>query len=1618
MGGVRNGKSELEPGASGPRQETLAVDAISAPPPRLVQGRVEQHLQEAFRLLREKQAPKAFGELVRATRSLPMTRRLAAALVTVSLRAGTEAAAITLLSSAVDKVEGLARRDVRRQLARVLRKVEQLPRAIEVLDALLAAVPDDHASRRVLQLLLERTGKWEALVFSLEREAQDAFQRGEYYRAARAASWRARIQAEQLRNLARAAESYGQAANYLEQMEDAVGAFTVRLDGLRVLHASGASEAVLTAAASVCMSAAARLGRDAQARQVLEELKLIPPRVEPGSSEPALAQSASSEARIPRNTATVEMSLPLLEAMLAAAASEQSLSVMPEPEAIAPAAPRVQVAPPPSPAPVQDASPQGVAFASPTPSAPPEKAASAPIAEPETAEAPPSDEAAAPESPVVASPPPPVEMAESSQPEAPPDEAAAPASPAVASSPPPVEMAESSQPEAPLVEAAAPESPAVASPPPPAEMAEPSQLEAPPEEAAAPSEPAFAIPSESPEEAAVEPSPEPVISAAPQAEAIAPFVAAPAESSPPPPLEDSDELAAPNDQEEGHELTGGEGAPLTELLEIPDETTAHSAHPVTSDELEEDAESEESAPEDEEEEDPLAEQRLEAQLIARKSWRELAQLYLTRADRAKEPLLRAEALSRLAELMENELSDPSGAARIYREIVSLTGDRDALKEQLRLLSQRGDPSLVRRALDEAVQSARTAKARAAAYLTRAERALEAGEKAQAKADFETAEALTPGMLLVLAGLVRCVPNAERPILANRLRSALSAAPRRSPDRAEALRVLASVAEDSLKDPKLAQWAWTEVLSEEPDDARARERLLELARVLRDRTALSHLLREQIAREPRGPTARLARIELVTTLEDSGDAEGVLTELRQAVRFEPGHKEAWLLLADRLTEHGQIGEAAWALDNAASAMEDEAERLRTWQRLASFCHNVLKDPARADMYSRRAENLRRSLEDKNSPPIPEAPRSSAPPRREGTGSRPQVLMPPPGNLDLTPSGQAFPPVADEPSTDIHEDVASRLPDHARPTIEFSAVTFPGDKMPFSDEEKTATEAPEGFVPPGSEPAPASPPPPAKATRSAARPEKAPKPAAAAPKKAASKKVDIAALDPSRELDSLLGGGEDEADHTSPSLSAWSLKRAVSPSKDGAAAPPAAPPEKQTLLEKPPVRKATARMSRVRPVFPDESPPPPPPPPEPEAPPARAKPPAEARQAAMKPPPPPREALSTSSVTLNARGTAAKGQRTPKGQESADSAFAKVSPPEAEVGRPAQISGSVQNTSIISWEAPPGKMEPVRRVARVKGAPGTAKAPSPEPPAAEPAVFKKVREYPLDAELYLQIADYFEGRQDGARALLMREIADALEGREGTQVLPPRQELSPDARSGLRHPLLRTPAGELLTFVGVALCRLFPMHGRAAGTKEPLRSNLGPGAPVSMEALKLTQRLLGIEAPEVVLSEDNGPPFSLVFTNTPRLLVGKQAVRQVLPAPELRFYAGRAIICLEPDLLALRSLKKDQVLRGIALLSTVLKDGKSDSLEARVVRESLTPEQLSRATDLFGAATRQFDVSALADAARDSANRAGLIACGAVGPALAALKMKRALEREVVELVRFAASERYFQLRSAS
>ncbi|WP_257463348.1 hypothetical protein [Archangium lipolyticum] len=1107
---------------------------------------VERHRQNASRLLNEGQAARAFGELVRASRSLPMTPRLAAVLVAFSLRAGTEAAAIALLSSSLGNTRGDTRRAVRLQLARLLRRVNQLPRAIEALQALVDESPGDRHARRLLEVIFRGIGREKpppGPSASLEARASKP-------REAHAAE-----------DPLHRSETIEFSSPWMEDEHTA--------------EAFGPPDTRFAPRAPQPRARAAAEPSPESPRTVLEM--------------PAVwsQDEVTSGAELPFGVALAPSSPPRDDSA-GAAFSHRRLTL------------------------------------------------EVPTVRPEAAPA---------RTPV-------------------------------------------SRLEAPLV-------------PPPAGL---------------------------------------------KANAPVPW--------------SGDEDTEPSRQ-------------LVPRQEDPEEA------------------------------------RQEAQLIARRAWRELAQFYLARADRAKDLVVRTDILTRLAELLEDELRDLAGAARVYGQIVALTGDKAALAEQVRLVSQRedGDEWVVLRVLDEAVQRASNPRARAAAFLARGERLLSTGEVARARADFEAAAAINPGSLLALMGLARCAPEADRARATERLRVALAAVPRRSPYRVEGLRCLAEVSGGSLANAKLAYWAWTEVLAESPEDVHAQDKLLDLSRQLGDKAGFSRLLRARIEREPRGLVARKARLELVSTLEALGEREAALAELRQAVRFEPGHKEAWLLLVDRLIALKQHGEAAWALEHAATATEDDEERLGAWARLARFCRETLGDAARAQVYANRAENLRKAISERAAPTLhPEPPRSAVP-KRESSGPRTGVLIPPPGAVELTPTPAA----------------------------------------------------------------PAAPPP-------------------------------AAGLESAR-----------------------------------------------TVLEMPAVG---ARVSE--------------------------------------PAPAPAPALE---------------------------------PPDAPV--------PVESTRVIAWEAPPGKMDPVRRRARgehpvpvappapvVPPAPVSAVKPAPAPAQAEarPAAIERVRERPLEAAAYRELSAFFVGRGDTARGSLMAEVASALEGGGKDAVLrPPRRTLTPEERAGLRHPGLRNPAGELLASVGLALCRLFPTFGRAAGSNEPLRSDVGPGARAAQEALLFVSRILDVPIPEVFLSEDEGPPFTLVHPGAPRLLVGRSAVRQVLPEPELRFFAGRALSCLGPDLLALRCLKKDQLLRAVAILASVLRGGSELGPETRVVRDALHPSARSRALLLMESAQREFDASALAEAARHSANRAGLVACGGPGPAVAALRALKSSEQELVELVRFSASERYLPLR---
>jgi hypothetical protein len=295
-----------------------------------------------------------------------------------------------------------------------------------------------------------------------------------------------------------------------------------------------------------------------------------------------------------------------------------------------------------------------------------------------------------------------------------------------------------------------------------------------------------------------------------------------------------------------------------------------------------------------------------------------------------------------------------------------------------------------------------------------------------------------------------------------------------------------------------------------------------------------------------------------------------------------------------------------------------------------------------------------------------------------------------------------------------------------------------------------------------------------------------------------------------------------------------------------------------------------------------------------------------------------------------------------------------------------------------------------------------------------LIERIRDYPLEADAYRDLGDHFRQTSDHKRSALMLEVADALDGRSDAAASP-KLILTAEDRRWLRHPFLRGGAAELISLVGPGFIRLFPTSGREAGSAVEFQLTSGKGAAVVTEALMVAVRTLGVGLPpDVYVSNDAGPPLALVNTAEPRLLVGKQAIKRAVPAAEARFFAGRAVFTAEPDVLALRCLTREQLAE--AFESIVRASGASGRLaQGRIIRDVIGELRWERVRTLYRQLSSKLNVDQLIAGGRHTVNRAGLVVCGGLAPALKAMRSKKALESEVLELVRFAASERYVRLR---
>lgn len=876
--------------------------------------------------------------------------------------------------------------------------------------------------------------------------------------------------------------------------------------------------------------------------------------------------------------------------------------------------------------------------------------------------------------------------------------------------------------------------------------------------------------------------------------------------------------------------------------------------------------------------DPRAAQKLEAHFIQRGAWRELAAFYRDALQRSSVKAERARWAEKLAELLESELGDKEGAARAWAEVAAATGDTRAVSEQVRLLAQQQDQAGVREALDAGVKQAQAPAERARALVLRAEEALTRREPAAARVDFEAALKVSPGFPEAAAGLAELAAAHGDPSPTRGLELALARLPRRLPGRGDLYRRLARLADSPLRDAKLSRAAWAEVLAELPGDEEASLRLLALTRAAGDDVALERLLVDALAREPRGARPRLLRMELVTLLERSGREADALEALKQAVKMEPGHREAWLSYAERLIGLGERdGEAAWALEHAATATDDAHQRLRLWQRLARFVREHLGDEARAQTYDARAEKLARELQ----PPPPKAARAQPDPFQTQPIAPPSPSPPAPVGLPggplVIPSRRALRPRSSAPQLTQAEQAAFE-----QLAAKLGARVEPQQRS--REHVRVAPRVARQLEQLKTEPVPAH------------RP----------------------------------GPPVPEADDDEPVVQTSELP--IGDDDDAPTPTPAAPASVESYEEEAPEEVASEDLE-----VPDE-----------------------------------RE---------RRRGPVPKTERVDD---------------VVEERRTAELPVELGDPNVV---VPPSF------------GPSPARALSAE----REALFERVRHHPLEADGYRLLAEHFDTANDAARSSLMLEIARALEGDPHAAPRAPRLILNATDRAGLKHPALRGEGGELLNLVGVALCRLNPARGREAGTDDEFHLDAGKGARAVADALLAAVRILGLRSPDVYLADDAGPPLSLVFTTEPRILVGKLAVKKEVTDAELRFFAGRTLFTQQPELMALRSLRREQLLRGLVLVSQVA-EGRAASAEAKLFREGIPAKAWDRLRQLVKSVGTKLDLGALTEGARHSANRAGLVVCGGIAPAIASLRAKKALPSEMMELVRFAASERYLQLRN--
>jgi hypothetical protein len=313
----------------------------------------------------------------------------------------------------------------------------------------------------------------------------------------------------------------------------------------------------------------------------------------------------------------------------------------------------------------------------------------------------------------------------------------------------------------------------------------------------------------------------------------------------------------------------------------------------------------------------------------------------------------------------------------------------------------------------------------------------------------------------------------------------------------------------------------------------------------------------------------------------------------------------------------------------------------------------------------------------------------------------------------------------------------------------------------------------------------------------------------------------------------------------------------------------------------------------------------------------------------------------------------------------------------------------------------------------GRPGAARS-----PAGEWDELQRQRERaPLDPVRYRALAALAEAHGDPDRGALMQEIARALEGDGDIEAEAPRPTLRQEGWQAILRFGLRSVAFDVFAIAGRVLCAAEARPARELGAGRPFTMGRGAGSRATGEALLAAVRILGLRAPDVSMSSAQSPPLWSVNTLPPQILVGRMAVKEEpLPSAHLRFFAGRALACFHPDLAAPSLLGAQQLELRLRQLAMAVADRGPVPEAVLDLARQVPAKGRERLHDLLEMLHRDgVTATSLRRFARLCVNRAGLVVAGSVEAAVAALRVERGGSAELEDLLAFAASRSYYEIR---